>query len=50
MPAAVQYAAIRPRTREGAGVRETCPGPGATIGPAMTFGWAAANAIAAELG
>ncbi|MFJ1867327.1 FAD-dependent oxidoreductase [Streptomyces sp. NPDC088097] len=29
---------------------ETYPGPGATIGPAMAFGWAAANAIAASLG
>ncbi|MFC9296142.1 FAD-dependent oxidoreductase [Streptomyces sp. NPDC057011] len=29
---------------------ETYPGPGATIGPAMAFGWAAANAITAALG
>ncbi|MFG2876634.1 FAD-dependent oxidoreductase [Streptomyces sp. NPDC048337] len=29
---------------------ETYPGPGATIGPAMAFGWAAVNAIAAALG
>ncbi|MGZ9930356.1 FAD-binding protein [Streptomyces sp. NC-S4] len=29
---------------------ETYPGPGATIGPAMAFGWAAVNAIAAGLG
>ncbi|MDD9381851.1 FAD-dependent oxidoreductase [Streptomyces sp. ZAF1911] len=28
---------------------ETYPGPGATIGPAMAFGWAAVNAIAAQL-
>ncbi|MER5728006.1 VOC family protein [Streptomyces sp. NPDC002138] len=28
---------------------ETCPGPGTTIGPAMAFGWAAVNAIAAEV-
>ncbi|MGW6705404.1 FAD-dependent oxidoreductase [Streptomyces sp. NPDC054956] len=28
---------------------ETYPGPGATIGPAMAFGWAAVNAIAASL-
>ncbi|MFZ3469586.1 FAD-dependent oxidoreductase [Streptomyces sp. 4.24] len=28
---------------------ETYPGPGATIGPAMAFGWAAANAIAHSL-
>ncbi|MFF3015164.1 FAD-dependent oxidoreductase [Streptomyces sp. NPDC057939] len=28
---------------------ETYPGPGATIGPAMAFGWAAVNAIAEEL-
>ncbi|MFB7181903.1 FAD-dependent oxidoreductase [Streptomyces sp. NPDC056257] len=28
----------------------TYPGPGATIGPAMAFGWAAVNAIAAALG
>lgn len=28
---------------------ETYPGPGATIGPAMAFGWAAANAIARSL-
>ncbi|MFI5981076.1 FAD-dependent oxidoreductase [Streptomyces sp. NPDC051555] len=28
---------------------ETYPGPGATIGPAMAFGWAAVNAIAGEL-
>ncbi|MFH8892190.1 FAD-dependent oxidoreductase [Streptomyces sp. NPDC017949] len=27
---------------------ETYPGPGATIGPAMAFGWAAVNAIAEE--
>ncbi|MFD7553534.1 FAD-dependent oxidoreductase [Streptomyces sp. NPDC059835] len=27
---------------------ETYPGPGATIGPAMAFGWAAVNAIAGE--
>ncbi|WP_424214293.1 FAD-dependent oxidoreductase [Streptomyces sp. BI20] len=27
---------------------ETYPGPGATIGPAMAFAWAAANAMAAE--
>ncbi|MFJ3881723.1 FAD-dependent oxidoreductase [Streptomyces sp. NPDC090077] len=27
---------------------DTYPGPGATIGPAMAFAWAAANAIAAE--
>ncbi|WP_374213827.1 FAD-binding protein [Streptomyces sp. A3M-1-3] len=25
---------------------ETCPGPGATIGPAMAFSWAAVNDIA----
>ncbi|WP_109782305.1 FAD-dependent oxidoreductase [Streptomyces sp. CG 926] len=29
---------------------ETYPGPGATIGPAMAFSWAAVNAIAAGLG
>ncbi|MER7396879.1 FAD-dependent oxidoreductase [Streptomyces sp. NPDC000151] len=29
---------------------ETYPGPGATIGPAMTFSWIAVNAIAAGLG
>ncbi|MFD9411618.1 FAD-dependent oxidoreductase [Streptomyces sp. NPDC059989] len=29
---------------------ETYPGPGATIGPAMAFGWAAVNAITAALG
>ncbi|WP_030257609.1 FAD-dependent oxidoreductase [Streptomyces violens] len=29
---------------------ETYPGPGATIGPAMTFSWTAVNAIAADLG
>ncbi|MFE2248530.1 FAD-dependent oxidoreductase [Streptomyces lavendulae] len=29
---------------------ETYPGPGATIGPAMAFSWAAVNAIAAERG
>lgn len=28
---------------------ETYPGPGATIGPAMAFGWAAVNAIATGL-
>lgn len=27
---------------------ETYPGPGATIGPAMAFSWAAVNAIAGE--
>lgn len=29
---------------------ETYPGPGATIGPAMTFSWAAVNDIAAAVG
>ncbi|NEB75585.1 FAD-dependent oxidoreductase [Streptomyces sp. SID14478] len=29
---------------------ETYPGPGATIGPAMTFSWAAVNRIAEDLG
>ncbi|RST02364.1 FAD-binding protein [Streptomyces sp. WAC07149] len=29
---------------------ETYPGPGATIGPAMAFAWAAVNAIAGERG
>ncbi|CAM5403169.1 3-ketosteroid-delta-1-dehydrogenase [Streptomyces avidinii] len=29
---------------------ETYPGPGATIGPAMAFGWAAVNDIAGALG
>ncbi|MDJ0384321.1 FAD-binding protein [Streptomyces sp. G-G2] len=28
---------------------ETYPGPGATIGPAMAFAWAAVNAIAAQV-
>ncbi|MFF4321919.1 FAD-dependent oxidoreductase [Streptomyces sp. NPDC001568] len=28
---------------------ETYPGPGATIGPAMAFGWAAVNVIAREM-
>ncbi|MCX4667895.1 FAD-binding protein [Streptomyces sp. NBC_01381] len=29
---------------------ETYPGPGATIGPAMTFSWAAVNDIAGTAG
>nr|WP_251057426.1 hypothetical protein [Streptomyces sp. ISL-94] len=48
-----------PRLRQGLYASGNCsaavmgepyPGPGATIGPAMAFGWAAVNAIAAALG